>query len=96
MFRLANTKRLPRDGFTYTDPSGRSFGGMYSFGYVVNQILAYRLGNSLPRATKLEVTEDLDAFTCLKDPSLCYDSTVRIKDTVRTTTRCGGCGVRAR
>lgn len=93
--RLLNTKTLPKDGFLYIDPnSGRKFGGMFSFKYVVNEVLAYRKGNNLPRATMEEVAEDVDSFTCNRNPSLCYDSNVRVYEQVRQTRGCGSCGIK--
>ncbi len=92
--RLRDPKTLPKDGFTYTEPStGRSFGGMYSFSYVVQQIVAYRQGNNLPRANKLDASDDLDAYTCNRDPSLCFDSTIRVSEQQRQVKGCASCGV---
>lgn len=93
MLRLKNQKTLPKDGFIYVDPSGRTFGGMYSFSYVVQQIVAYRVGNDLPRQTKAEASEDLDLYTCMRDPSLCYDSSILVSASVRSVTGCRGCGI---
>lgn len=92
--RLTNPKTVPKDGYTYIEPStGRHFGGMFSFGYVAQEVLAYRKGNSLPRATLAEVYEDLDTFTCNRDPSLCFDSSIRVAAQVRQVSACGGCGI---
>ena len=91
--RLINQKTLPKDGFTYLEPStGRRFGGMFSFSYVVQQIIGYRLGNNLPRANRADASDDLDTFTCNKDPSLCYDGNVRVSEQIRAVKGCGSCG----
>lgn len=92
--RLTNPKQVPRDGYTFIEPStGRPFGGMYSFGYVAQEVLAYRKGNNLPRATLAEVYEDLDTFTCNRSPELCYDSSIRVAAQVRQVSGCSGCGI---
>lgn len=92
--RLRDIKTLPKDGYIYTEPSnGRRFGGMFSFNYVVQQIVAYRLGNALPRSNKADVSDDLDSFTCSRYPELCYDSNVRVAEQVRQTRACGSCGI---
>lgn len=66
---------------------------MFSFSYVVQQIVAYRIGNSLPRSTNREAADDLDAFTCNRLPELCYDSEVRVSESTRQVASCGSCGV---
>lgn len=92
--RLLNPKQVPKDGFVYIEPStGRPFGGMFSFSYVVQQILAYRKGNNLPRATTADVSADLDAYTCNRSPELCYDSSIRVDAQVRQTKGCSSCGI---
>jgi len=92
--RLRSTKTLPSDGFIYVDPNqGRKFGGMYSFAYVVLQVVAYRKGNGLPRATTAEAAEDLDNFTCNRYPSLCSDSNILVSESMRPVRGCGGCGI---
>ncbi len=92
--RLRNPKQVPKDGYLFIEPSnGRRFGGMFSFSYVRNQALAYRQGNNLPGATIEQVSEELDQQTCNRDPSLCYDSSVRVGVSVRQTQGCGSCGV---
>lgn len=90
--RLTNPKTVPKDGFIYTESNGRPFGGMFSFSYVVNEIVAYRKGNNLPRATKAEASDDLDAFTCNRDPRLCYDTSMPVSEQIRATRSSGCCG----
>jgi hypothetical protein len=71
---LKDPKTVPGIGFTYIEPStGRQFGGMFSFSYVVGLVVAYRKGNNLPRSSPQEVSEDVDSYMCRRDPSLCYD-----------------------
>ena len=92
--RLTDPQTLPRDGFVYIEPStGRPLGGMYSFSYVVQEIVAYRLGNGLPRANKADAAEDLDAYTCNRYPETCFDSSIRVAEQVRSVRACGSCGV---
>ncbi len=90
--RLKNPNELPKDGFYYRESNGRIFGGMFSFSYVANEIVAYRKGNNLPRATPAEAADDLDSFTCNRDPSLCYDTSVTPGEQVRQTKSAGCCG----
>jgi hypothetical protein len=90
--RLKRPKELPKDGYLYTESNGRKFGGMFSFAYVANEILAYRKGNNLPRATASEAYHDLDAYTCNRDPSLCYDTSVTVGEQIRQTKSSGCCG----
>lgn len=93
--RLRDPKTLPKDGYWYIQPeTGFKIGGMYSFSYVVIGMVAHRTVNNLPRATKTDASEDLDCFTCNRDPSLCYDSSVRVAETIRATTGCGSCGIK--
>ena len=92
--RLIDPDTVPKDGYTYTEPStGRKLGGMFSFGYVVGEIVAYRKGNKLPRDNKADASDDLDAATCNRDPRLCYDSSIRVAEQVRQVRACGSCGV---
>lgn len=92
--RLISQKTLPKDGFIVTDPTtGRRFGGQFSFSYVSTQLLAYRIGNNLPGATRAETDEELDRQTCLRDPSLCFDSSIRVSAQVRSGGGCGSCGI---
>lgn len=92
--RLTDPQTLPKDGYTYIEPStGRALGGMFSFSYVVQQIVGYRQGNNLPRATITDASDDLDSFTCNRYPSLCYDSSVRVSEQQRQVKGCGSCGV---
>ena len=92
--RLINPKTVPKDGYTYIEPStGRPLGGMFSFNYVVQEIVGYRKGNGLPRDNKADASEDLDRFTCNRDPRLCYDSELRVAAQVREVRGCGSCGI---
>lgn len=92
--RLTDPQTLPRDGFIYIQPeTGFKMGGMYSFGYVVNLMVAHRTANVLPRANKADASEDLDNYTCNRDPSLCYDSAIRVDAQVRQTKGCSSCGI---
>ena len=90
--RLKNPKTVPKDGFIYRESNGRLFGGMFSFKYVVNEIVAYRKGNNLPRATSVEASDDLDAFTCNRDASLCYDPGASTPERERQGGSCASCG----
>ncbi len=90
--RLKDPKTVPKDGYIYVESNGRKFGGMFSFNYTRNEMVAYRKGNNLPRATVAEAGEDLDAFTCNRDPSLCYDTSVTYPEQVRQTKSAGCCG----
>ena len=93
--RLINPKQVPKDGFVIIDPnSGRRFGGMFSFNYVSGEYLGYLKGNNLPGATKAETDALLDAQTCNRDPSLCYDSSVTVSAQTRKVSGCAGCGIR--
>lgn len=90
---LINRKEVPKDGFWVTDPtSGRRFGGYYSFAYVSQQLLAYRLGNSLPGATKPETDALLDLQTCNANPSLCFDPGSRVPESQTRSGGCSSCG----
>ncbi len=92
--RLINPKQVPKDGYIFVEPTnGRRFGGMFSFNYVRNLVLAYRTGNNLPGATIDQVSQELDCQTCKHDPRLCYDSDIRVDAQVRQTSGCGSCGV---
>ena len=92
--RLKDPKTVVRDGYTYIEPStGRKLGGMFSFTYVVQEIVGYRKGNGLPRDNKADAAEDLDRFTCNRDPSWCYDSDLRVAEQVRQVKSCGSCGI---
>lgn len=93
--RLKNPKQVPKDGFVIVDPnSGRRFGGMFSFGYVSSEYLGYLKGNNLPGATRAETDALLDAQTCNRDPSLCYDSSITVQSQVTTSRGCGSCGIK--
>lgn len=93
--RLKDPKTLPRDGYVYIQPeTGLHLGGMYSFSYVVLAMVAHRTGNNLPRANKVDAAEDLDAYTCNRDPRLCYDSSIRVAESQRQVKGCGGCGIK--
>ena len=93
--RLINPKTVPKDGFLYVEPAtGRKLGGMFSFSYVVQEMVSYRTGNNLPRANKPDASDDLDCFTCNRDPSLCFDSSVRVAEQMRQVRACGSCGIK--
>ena len=92
--RLINPKTVPKDGYTYIEPStGRKIGGMFSFTYVVQEIVGYRKGNGLPRDNKADASEDLDRFTCNRYPEICFDSELRVAEQVRQVRGCGSCGI---
>ncbi len=92
--RLRDPKTVPRDGFLFVEPSnGRRFGGMYSFKYVVNEVVGYRKGNNIAGATQEQVSTELDNQTCNRDPSWCFDSSVRVAESVRQTSGCSSCGI---
>lgn len=94
--RLTNPDTLPKDGFIYVEPStGRKLGGMFSFSYVVGEMVAYRTGNNLPRANKADASDDLDAYTCNRYPQICYDSSIRVAEQVRQVKGCASCGGQA-
>lgn len=92
--RLTDPKTLPKDGFIYIQPeTGRKLGGMFSFSYVVQEIVGYRQGNNLPRANKLDASDDLDTFTCNHYPQICFDSSIRVSEQARQVSACGSCGI---
>lgn len=82
MIALITTKSIPPGGWKYTqlDAQGKpmkSFGSMSPFTMFCGQVLNFRVGNRLPRATKVEVERDVVDFTCQRlgnDPRFCQDS----------------------
>ncbi len=76
---LKTRTTLPPGGWTYTQKAENGselhkFRSMSSFGDAVSEILKFREGNHLPRATGAEVAEDLDNAQCERlgfDPSFC-------------------------
>lgn len=90
--RIRNPKELPNGGYPYYQ-NGRKFSPMVSFAFQVSEILTFRKDNNLPRATLADVDEDLNNFTCDRDPKLCYDSNAaRVESTYRKTSGCSSCG----
>ena len=94
---LIDPKTVPKDGFTYIEPStGRQFGGMFSFSSVVALVVAYRKGNNLPRSSSLEANEDVDAYMCRRNPDLCYDPAGAVASYLSKSGGggCSTCGIR--
>jgi hypothetical protein len=73
--KLRSRKTLPPGGFTYTDPNkGLTFDGSVSFLEQVGIVSRYRKANNFPRPSPVEVSEDLEAFTCARLPDFCSPS----------------------
>jgi len=90
--RLRNRKTFPTGGYSYTQPeTGRVFAPMFSFAYQSKEIMQHRKDNNLPRATIAESSEDLDTFTCNRNPDLCYDPGNRVVEAPRTVGSCATC-----
>lgn len=91
--RLKSIKTVPKNGFVYVQPeTGRPMGGMYSFSYVVNEMVAHRKGNNLPRANKAEASIDLENYTINLHPELAYDPGYIVQE--RVTAGCASCGIK--
>lgn len=90
--RLRNPKELPPNGYPYEE-HGRRFPPMVSFAFQVSEILTFRKTNNLPRATAIDVEDDLTAYTCRLNSAICYDSNApRTETNYRATVGCGSCG----
>lgn len=73
--KLRSKKTLPPGGFAYTDPNkGLKFDGSVSFLEQVGIVSRYRKANQFPRASTVEVSEDIEAFTCQRVPDFCSPS----------------------
>jgi hypothetical protein len=70
--KLRDPSKLPSGGFLFHEAE-RTFGEMVSFGGKVQLILVFRQDNNRARATKGEVAEDLENYTCNRFPASCYD-----------------------
>lgn len=72
---IISKKTLPSGGFSYVQPGFESipFPGMNGWTQQVSSIVTFRKGNNLPRATAVEVAEDLEAYTCARLPRICRD-----------------------
>lgn len=72
---IISKKTLPSGGFQYVQPGFEKipFPGMNGWADQIASILTFRKGNKLPRATAVEVSEDLEAYTCSRLPKLCRD-----------------------
>lgn len=63
-YRLKNSRVVPPEGFKYKEPlTGRDF-AIASLSETVKAVLEHRVANNLPRATEVEVQEDVEDQIC--------------------------------
>ena len=93
--KLKTVKTIPKNGFVYVQPeTSHPLGGMFSFSYVTDQIVAHRKGNKLSRATKDEASEDLENYTLGLHPELGYDPGHIVPENQRQAVGCSTCGIK--
>jgi hypothetical protein len=90
MITLITTKTVPPGGWVYSQLDAqrkvlKNFSSMNPFSMAYSDILDFRVGNNLPRATTNEVQEDLISATCQRlgnDPRYCFDAQKKTTSTL--------------
>jgi hypothetical protein len=91
--RLKRKDRLPPNGFPYIDQfTGKPFPGMMTWQGQVKDILQHRKDNNTPRASLVEIEEDLEQYTLNLHPELGYEGSGLISQTARSVNSCASCG----
>jgi len=90
MTTLITTKTVPPGGWVYSQLDSqlkvlKNFASMNPLNMACSEILDFRVGNNLARATTGEVRDDLIAATCQRlgnDPRYCFDAQKKTSSTL--------------
>jgi hypothetical protein len=97
MFKLITYSPFPPGEFVYEQTEGEYHkfdGSGLSMGQQAKNVLRFRAANHLPRATYVEVVQDIDAYTCARlknNPQFVIDSDKPVEVLQPSTGGCASC-----
>ncbi len=96
--RLENGQEIVHYGVCKGVPNCRRFGPSPEINTMARELVDWRRGNNLPRATFEAALEDIDFYTCQRlgfDKQWCYDTDKSFAETttiLQSSGGCSGCG----